>query len=676
MTVISRQAFFPPDTFFRSLCRLLCALLTLAIQQPARAGFDLHLKSVSVPALTLEDVRVSASALSGGAASIRIARARLSGRELQDVQLDCADFSVLPPQHCHGGVLRARGAGPWPIEFSVSGAHREIRGSLRIEQDVRVDVTGTLGGGRPHLLLKTAGLDLGRLLGGEPAFKSYALAGRADIRAELTQTGTPGTLNVRVRLDVPALKFSSRDGLRAAEALSAVIDIDAQREGAGWSGQMSADWRGGELLWDSIYLRGGGTVLSSAFLLAPGTLDLSQIVLDLAGVGRLNGEVSLGREPMTVKTGRAYGTALDLQALNERIVTPMMSVRGWPAWTMQGRVDVDLRFDDAGVTGALLRLGDAELSDAAGRFSLRGVDAEFPWQRGGTSVMNLSVAHAWFGRIPAGPFALQVNLAPGYVGLLPVRIPVLDAGLRINALSFQRAQGRWSGDVSADLEPLSMPALTQALGLPRMAGSLAAVVPRVSWRDGVLSLDGQMLIQVFGGYFAARGLHVIEPFGTAPRVLADLEMRHVELDALTETFRFGRMTGRIDGDILGLELLRWVPMGFDARIHSSAGDYPRTISQRAVESITALGGPGAAAAIQRSFLGIFERFGYKRIGVSCRLSNGVCEMDGLERKGGGFVLIEGGGLPALSVVGYNHRVDWQELLDRLARVTDAKPVVQ
>jgi len=221
-----------------------------------------------------------------------------------------------------------------------------------------------------------------------------------------------------------------------------------------------------------------------------------------------------------------------------------------------------------------------------------------------------------------------------------------------------------------------MPELTAALGWPRMAGSLGASVPRVRWLDGVLSLDGQMLIQVFDGYVAANGLQVIEPFGATPRVLADLQMRYIDLDAMTETFQFGRITGRIDGDVEALELSRWAPVSFDARIRSSPGDYPRTISQSAVESITALGGAGAVAAIQRSFLGFFERFGYKRMGLSCRLRNGVCEMDGLAEKGDGFMLIEGGGLPALSVVGYNRRVDWPVLLERLARVTGTKPVVQ
>ncbi|MCP2848830.1 hypothetical protein NK942_24035, partial [Salmonella enterica subsp. enterica serovar Typhimurium] len=89
--------------------------------------------------------------------------------------------------------------------------------------------------------------------------------------------------------------------------------------------------------------------------------------------------------------------------------------------------------------------------------------------------------------LPFGAFELKASLAADRVSLEPVRIPVLDAGLRLNLLDFRRADGRWRGNLSFDLEPVSMPELSEALGLPRMAGSLGASVPHVSWRDGVLS---------------------------------------------------------------------------------------------------------------------------------------------------------------------------------------------
>ncbi|MGZ5223999.1 MAG: hypothetical protein ACXWCS_07485, partial [Burkholderiales bacterium] len=117
---------------------------------------------------------------------------------------------------------------------------------------------------------------------------------------------------------------------------------------------------------------------------------------------------------------------------------------------------------------------------------------------------------------------------------------------------------------------------------------------------------------------------------------------------------------------------------FDARLESSAGNYPKRISQRAVQNISALGGAGAAVAIQRSFLRFFDQFGYEKIGLSCRLNNAVCEMDGIERAPQGYVIVKGGGIPAISVIGYNRYVSWRELVDRLKRITqeNVKPIVK
>ena len=104
------------------------------------------------------------------------------------------------------------------------------------------------------------------------------------------------------------------------------------------------------------------------------------------------------------------------------------------------------------------------------------------------------------------------------------------------------------------------------------------------------------------------------------------------------------------------------------RVQSSPGDYPRKISQKAVENITALGGASAAAAIQRMFLRFFEQFDYEKLGWSCRLEKGVCRMGGVENTAQGYVIVKGSGVPALSVMGYNRDVNWEVLLERVKRV--------
>ena len=161
---------------------------------------------------------------------------------------------------------------------------------------------------------------------------------------------------------------------------------------------------------------------------------------------------------------------------------------------------------------------------------------------------------------------------------------------------------------------------------------------------------------------------MIDPFGRLPRVRSDIEARHLDLGMLTETFSFGDISGYIDGDIQGLEMSGTRPLAFAARIQSSPGEYRKRISQRAVQNISSLGGAGAGAAIQRSFLRFFETFGYERLGLSCRLVNEICLMEGIAAAPQGYVIVKGGGIPALNVIGYNRYVHWDELVSRLQAV--------
>ena len=84
-------------------------------------------------------------------------------------------------------------------------------------------------------------------------------------------------------------------------------------------------------------------------------------------------------------------------------------------------------------------------------------------------------------------------------------------------------------------------------------------------------------------------------------------------------------------------------------------------------------------AIQRSFLRFFEEFSYTEIGWRCVLRNNVCTMGGIESESQSnpYTLVKGGGIPAITVMGYNQKVDWQELIDRLKRVAEeSEPVIQ
>ncbi len=82
-------------------------------------------------------------------------------------------------------------------------------------------------------------------------------------------------------------------------------------------------------------------------------------------------------------------------------------------------------------------------------------------------------------------------------------------------------------------------------------------------------------------------------------------------------------------------------------------------------------------ALSRSFLRVFDDFSYDRLGLSCRLENGVCEMGGVAPAKNGYYIVKGGGLPRIDVIGYQRRVNWPVLVKRLEAVTTGSgPVIR
>jgi hypothetical protein len=144
-------------------------------------------------------------------------------------------------------------------------------------------------------------------------------------------------------------------------------------------------------------------------------------------------------------------------------------------------------------------------------------------------------------------------------------------------------------------------------------------------------------------------------------------------------FDFGSISGRLDGRIDDLRLVDWSPVAFDAELHTVRRRGVRQrISQRAVQNISSVGDASFVGSLQARLIGLFDDFGYARIGISCRLANQVCAMGGLHSSGEGFTIVEGAGIPRLDVVGFNRNVDWPTLVERVAAVGsgDVKPVFE
>jgi hypothetical protein len=182
---------------------------------------------------------------------------------------------------------------------------------------------------------------------------------------------------------------------------------------------------------------------------------------------------------------------------------------------------------------------------------------------------------------------------------------------------------------------------------------------------------------VFEGQVTLRNLSLEQPFGLVPRLRVDARADNIDLETLTRTFSFGRIEGRLNGRIDGLDMESWRPVAFDAEFATPEDDSSRhRISQKAVDNISSIGGGGVGGALSRSFLRFFEDFPYDRLGIRCRLANGICDMGGVAPAANGYYLVKGRLIPPrLDVIGYADRVDWDTLIAQIMAVTVQQEVV-
>ncbi|HUW49694.1 MAG TPA: hypothetical protein VMV75_01625 [Sulfuricella sp.] len=490
--------------------------------------------------------------------------------------------------------------------------------------------------------------------------------------------GQAGVANVVADVALKELAFTDASGLHAGEKIGGTAKLNMSRGKAGWQWRGKVDWQSGEVFWQPLYFARGGQHFSGQGSLEADMLRVNQGNLRLAGVGeaQLSGGWSMAGGGLTDFDLKAAG--LDLGGLYRVLLKPFLEKTAFARLQTQGRADLAWRYRDGATADFDLNLRDAELIDEEQRFALHGVDARVPWSNVEQREAEIGFKSGEVLHLALGETRVSLTMqgwrfsAPGF------SMPLLDGRLNFDGFSASRSEGAWQWNFSGGLAPVSMEQFSAAFGLTPMHGTLSGIIPSVVYAGGNLKVNGALLFRIFDGTVVVKDLSLYEPFGRAPRLSANLDMRNLDLDLLTRTFSFGNMQGRIDIGVAGLELSNWRPVKFDATVASSPGSYPKKISQGAVQNISALGGAGAAAAIQRSFLHFFEQFGYDRIGLSCALRNGVCLMDGVEPAPHGYVIVKGGGIPAISVIGYNHQVGWDDLLERLKRITqkNVKPVIQ
>ncbi len=642
----------------------------------ATESIVISIGSFSAPGVTAQRIRVELSGRGLSKATLSVARLGLLDRTWRDVRIECARFIMHKALlACENGRLFA----PVPIALGFRYDTRSGRGTLVLTPGASeiVEVAFARAGSQVDIDAVFSGLQVTRLGVIAPAAPISLAKGRADGRVRFR---VDGQRNVEAELDLRArdVSFSDERGMRAGEGVG--FDLSAHATGRqdrlNW--QADLGWSAGEVFWNPIYSKAGHRLAAKGSLQTD-ALEIEDATLMIAGVGELRAKGRALRAPWRLDRAQLRTAApLNLARAYESYVKPFLADSVLGALRAEGRIGLALDWKSGKLASVHAEADNVSFEDNRERFAVFGAYADVPWRSDAATDARIGMSGAELQRFPIGPVGARVRILPDGVDAAEIRVPLLSGMLALRDVSLRKNAGDWVLSVGAELSPVPLEALLGYFGLPAMQGSISGRLPRLRYEQSTLNVDGALEIEVFNGTIKLTNLSVAGPLGLAPRLYADVEARRLDLEPITRTFSFGHMTGLIDADIKELELSRWQPVRFDARIASSPGRYRKRISQTAVNNISALGGAGAAAAIQRSFLRFFDSFGYSRIGISCRLVHGNCRMGGIEDVPQGYVIVKGGGIPAINVFGYNRDVGWDELLARLRRVIDSnvRPTVR
>ena len=593
------------------------------------------------------------------------------------------------------GELRSGDARPMRLGIDLATAFTDVvlrQGDARLEvhrqaaapDDTRIDLV------KVPLIWSQALLSRAWA---EGRWKTGQLDGRLVVSAPTDQP-----LRVAGPLSLAGAALETPDGSIAAEGLGANLALDYRSTENEQRVDLNGDLRGGELLFGSAYVA-----------LPPTPVALRIDAIGDAGGWRLptllwgDGGTLAARGSAALSPDGAL-SALDIE-IDSDDLAPVTSryLSGWLGGfglgelSLKGRLHSRLRIDTTGMRGFDARFDQVDVIEPGGMFRFDGLHGDLRYSADAPVDSALRWRSGQLYGLDFGAAELPLRSAEAAIALrAPTAVDAIGGTLRFDHFRLQPPNGDkgLQANFGLTLDKFDIGKLAQSMDWPAFRGTLSGSIPDARYVDDKLVFEGGLEMRVFDGSVKVSSLAMERPFGVAPTLSADLALDDLDLLSVTEVFDFGSISGRLDGSIRELRLVDWTATAFDAEFQTQRRrGVKQRISQRAVQNISSVGDASFVTSLQGQLIGLFDDFGYRRIGISCRLQNQICAMGGLESLGvesenavaagsgsdtSGFTIVQGSGIPRLNVVGFNRQVDWPTLVERLQAVGsgDLKPVVE
>jgi hypothetical protein len=667
------------------------AVLALCLAPAAQAldAIVLEVRQVEVDGMVVQDASLRLDLLDekNTRLTLKARNAALPepAGKFTDLQLLCSRPVVAEPRFgCEAGKFTARGGPTGSLDMTVAAVMRTDTGITSFTgNDLKIAGTTARFEGK----LDPRGWQV-KAVTGEAAVSALRKLvapwfelprditgdGKVAIDATLADAGAGLGADVTARLS--GVDLTNEASTVVTDKLAAVARLRMEPRGKASQLAVNVKGTGGQALAGPILLDFGanpldleasGSLLGNDFTLA--SLRMTQKdLLDVTGSGRVN---LAGEIPSL--TGDFKLNKVQFPAAFSSYVALTLAASVLGDAKTSGSLTGELSIVDNGVGSLHVLPRDLDLHADKGLLNLVGMNGEIFWAPAGGAEARASK----LGWRSGGAYGLSGGAAEiefvayglNFALTRPAKVPVFDGAIAIDHfvmgnLGEKNMEVAFKGAV----EPISMPLLAKAFGWPEFSGTLAAAIPSVTLKNDVLTFDGNVESQVFGGRVVGSNIRLQDPLGNFPRFFADVRARDLDLGQVTQTFEVGSITGKLEADVLGLELFAWSPQAFDARLATPQGDKSRhRISAKAVSSLSNVGGGGGGVvqALQSGVLRFFDEYNYDKLGIRCRLRGDVCEMSGVEPAPNGYYIVKGSGIPRIDIVGNQGRVRWSQLISTI-----------
>lgn len=678
------------------MTRFILTLVFILITSPANAlnSLALNIGAINAKSWQLQDINIALTGLAQNPQQLALTIAQLSlpkpFNDLKLVNIRCTFFTWRNKELlCAQGKARMRSK-RWQspaanFSFHITEKHSSFKLADLHLAGGTIALDGEERGDQWQLQVEARAVD-GKLIQQLLAQERFKLkAGKANVK--LNASGSHARLKAfSLTTELNGLTGQTEDGRFAAEALMLSSMLNAQNNNGFWQWQSHIDVNGGALYVEPLYLEAAGHTIvwdaQGGWNAANTQIEIKSASYRHAKVGELSGSAIVQyKNGATIEKAELSLNSGNLQGLSEVYLKPLVEQTVLQGVSLAGRLKADFFINDQSLTALAATFDNLDIKDAAaGRGGVLGGAGTLNWSNDETFIRpsKFTWRQLQLYALPIGPAELSLLIRDDSIRLLKkTRLPFLGGVFAINHFSRQ-AKKQQDSEVSfeGDLSNASLEQLSQAMNWTPLSGTISGHIPRIEYSNKTLSLGGELIVKVFDGEVKISNLASSGLFTDFPKLHGDLDIENLDLGQLTGKFEFGGITGKLSGYVRQLTMENWRPVSFFAWLGTPESDDSRhRISQKAVKNIANIGGGGAADLLSKSFLRFFATFGYDKLGLGCYLHDGVCQLMGVEATESGYAIITGGGLPRINVIGYNPRVDWNVLMDRLKRLSTSDEVM-